>query len=117
METLLQDLRFGMRMLRKSPGFAIVHCSRMALGALPRNVLAMVVKEGLWLTAAGILAGVVCAALLTRVMTTLMFGVSATDPAVYLGISALLLAVALAACYLPARRATKVDPMVALRCE
>jgi putative ABC transport system permease protein len=90
---------------------------RMALGALPRNVLVMVLGEGLWLTLAGILGGVACAALLTHLMTTLLFGVSATDPAVYAGISGLLLAVALAACFLPARRATKVDPMVALRYE
>jgi len=90
---------------------------RMALGATRRELLLMVMREGATLTLAGLIFGLVGAMLLTRVMSSLLFGVSATDPFVYVGISALLLAVALAACYLPARRSTKVDPMVALRCE
>jgi putative ABC transport system permease protein len=90
---------------------------RMALGAKRRELLLMVLREGAMLTAAGLVCGLVGAVLLTRVMASLLFGVSSTDPYVYAAISALLLTVALAACYLPARRATKVDPMVALRYE
>jgi putative ABC transport system permease protein len=90
---------------------------RMALGAKRLDVLVIVLREGVTLTAAGLICGLVGALLLTRMMASLLFGVSTTDPGVYVGISLLLLMVATAACYLPARRATKVDPMVALRCE
>ena len=90
---------------------------RMALGALPRDLLLMVLNEGVRLTALGIAAGLFGAALLTRAMASLLFGVSTMDPAVYLTISALLLAVAIVACYLPARRAMGLDPIVALRHE
>ena len=77
----------------------------------------MVLREGVTMTAAGLLCGLAGAVVLTRLMASLLFGVSATDPGVYVGISLLLLSVAVAACYLPARRATRIDPMVALRCE
>jgi putative ABC transport system permease protein len=90
---------------------------RMALGAVERDVLALVVRQGFWLTAAGLGAGVASALALTRLMRSMLFSVSATDPAVFGGIVALLGAVALAACYLPARRATRVSPLVALRQE
>ena len=90
---------------------------RMALGALPRDLLLMVLNEGVRLTALGIAAGLFGAGLLTRAMASLLFGVSTMDPAVYLTISALLLAVAIVACYLPARRAMGLDPIVALRHE
>ena len=90
---------------------------RMALGAKRRQLLLMVLREGAMLTVAGLVCGLAGAVLMTRVMASLLFGVSATDPFVYVGISVLLLLVALAACYLPARRATLVDPMVALRWE
>jgi putative ABC transport system permease protein len=90
---------------------------RMALGAKRRDLLVMVLREGVTLTVAGLLCGLVGAAFLTRVMSSILFGVSSTDPSVYLGISFLLVTVTLAACYLPARRATRVDPMVALRYE
>jgi putative ABC transport system permease protein len=90
---------------------------RMALGAKRRDLLVMVLREGVTLTVAGLVCGLVGAAFLTRVMSSILFGVSTTDPSVYLGISFLLLTVTLAACYLPARRATRVDPMVALRYE
>jgi putative ABC transport system permease protein len=90
---------------------------RMALGAKRRDVLVMVVREGLALLFAGIAGGLAAAILLTRMMRSLLFGVDNTDPAVYIGISLVLFLVALLACYLPASRATRVDPMVALRYE
>jgi putative ABC transport system permease protein len=90
---------------------------RMALGAAPSDLLLMVLREGIMLTILGIVGGTIGALFLTRVMASLLFGISPTDPVVYVAISALLLAVSIAACYLPARRATRVDPVVALRNE
>jgi ABC-type antimicrobial peptide transport system permease subunit len=90
---------------------------RMALGGLPRDVLAMVLREGLGLTLVGLACGIAGAILLTRVMSNVLFGVSPSDPGVYAGISALLALVAVAACWIPARRAMRVDPMIALRYE
>jgi ABC-type antimicrobial peptide transport system permease subunit len=90
---------------------------RIALGAKRSNVLGMTLTQGLRLIGAGLLLGLVGALLLTRVMSSLLFGISATDPLTFLGISLVLLAVALLATYLPALRATKVDPMIALRAQ
>ena len=90
---------------------------RMALGARRTDVLQMTVKAGLKLVGAGMLLGVAAAFVLTRVMATLLYGISATDPITFAGISLVLLAVAIFASYVPALRATKVDPIVALRAQ
>jgi putative ABC transport system permease protein len=90
---------------------------RIALGAKPRDVINLIVARGMGLTIIGAAAGLILSAALTRLMSTLLFGVGATDPLTFVCVSFLLLAVALLACYVPARRATKVDPIIALRYE
>jgi putative ABC transport system permease protein len=90
---------------------------RLALGAQRREVLALILRQGVRLTISGVGLGLLMAWAVTRWLTTLLYSVSATDPWIFGGVALLLSAVALLACYLPARRATKVDPLVALRHE
>jgi predicted permease len=88
---------------------------RMALGAQPRQVLGLVLKQGMLLALIGAAVGVLVALPVARLASGLLYGVSATDPLTYGGITLLLMGVALLACYVPARRATRIDPLVALR--
>jgi ABC-type antimicrobial peptide transport system permease subunit len=89
----------------------------MSLGAQPSQVLRLVMGQGAKLALAGIVVGIAAALALTRLMRSLLFEVSPADPLTFAGIAVLLVAVALAACYIPARRAMRVDPMTALRYE
>jgi putative ABC transport system permease protein len=89
----------------------------MALGAQARDVLGMVLSQGILLTAAGLATGLIGALVFTRVLRATLYGVTSNDPVTYAIVALVLVTVTLAACYLPARRATRVDPMVALRHE
>jgi putative ABC transport system permease protein len=90
---------------------------RLALGANTSDVLSLTIGQGMLLVFIGSLIGVALALGLTRLAKSLLFGVNAADPLIYIGVIVLLAAVALIACYIPARRATKIDPVVALRNE
>jgi len=90
---------------------------RMALGASRRDVLRLALGQGMRLVLFGVAIGTAASLAVARVMKSLLFGLSATDPVTYAGVASLLAIVALLACWIPARRATKVDPMIALRCE
>ena len=88
---------------------------RVALGAQPGNILGLVVRQGMELAAIGIVGGLIGSLVLTRAMTSLLFGVSSTDAVTFSSVALILGLVAFAATVIPARRATSVDPMVALR--
>jgi predicted permease len=90
---------------------------RRALGAQDSDVFKLVISQGVVVAVAGVAVGVIASLLLTRLIKTLLYGVSATDPVIFISISLLLMGISLLACYLPARRAVRVDPMVALRHE
>jgi putative ABC transport system permease protein len=90
---------------------------RLALGAQSRNILRMVLRQGLGLAIAGAAVGLVCALIVSHLMAGLLYGVRPTDPLTFAGVALLLIGVALLACYIPARRAIRVDPLVALRHE
>jgi putative ABC transport system permease protein len=90
---------------------------RMAMGAGQRSILRMILRQGVWIISAGVLSGLALAVAMARLVGNFISGVSPYDPLTYLSVSALLMLVALFACYIPARRATRVDPMVALRYE
>ena len=90
---------------------------RLALGAQRRNILRMVLRQGLGLAVTGAAVGLACALIVSHLMAGLLYGVRPTDPVTFAGVALLLIGVAMLACYIPARRAIRVDPLVALRHE
>jgi putative ABC transport system permease protein len=90
---------------------------RMALGAQTSDVLKLVLLQGMRLVLIGLLVGLAWASALTQILSSQLYGITVTDPATFMGVSTVLIVVTLLACYFPARRATKVDPLVALRYE
>jgi len=90
---------------------------RISIGAQRRDILRLILEQGLALSVLGVFAGLVLALLGTRLAADMLYGVTATDPATFTVIALVLVIVAVLACYFPARRATKVDPMIALRAE
>jgi len=126
--TLLLGLFAGLATLLSAVGiFGVMNYSvalrtreiglRLAVGAQPRQVLLLILKQGFWLTIAGVVLGLAAAFALTRLLSGLLFGVAAVDVTTFATISLLLVAVSLLACYLPARRAMRIDPLSALRYE
>jgi putative ABC transport system permease protein len=119
-----QDVRYALRQLARAPGFALSYDVsqrakeigiRMALGADRRAVLGLVLRGGLGMAALGVTAGAALASGIAHIADGLLFGVSAYDPATYIGLAMLLWVSAVAAAYVPARRATVLDPVTSLR--
>ena len=115
-DALRQDLAYARRRLRQPPGFTLV-AVRIALGARREELLRMVLGEALLLGTVGVAVGLAFALLLSRVIASMLFSLSPRDPATLGGVAVLLLVTALLASYVPARRATRVDPVIALRSE
>jgi ABC-type antimicrobial peptide transport system permease subunit len=126
--TLLMSAFAGLALVLAAVGiYGVINCSvaerileigiRMALGATRRTVMRMVLTQALTLTGAGVAAGALGAWLLTRLMKTLLFGVPPFDPFTFVAVSALLTLVAALAAWIPGLRATRIDPVVALRSE
>jgi putative ABC transport system permease protein len=90
---------------------------RLAIGATPRDILKMVLRQGFGIVGLGVVIGLAAAFAGTRLLADLFYGITPSDPITYASVATLLLAVALLACWLPARRATRVSPLVALRFE
>jgi ABC-type antimicrobial peptide transport system permease subunit len=90
---------------------------RIALGASSRNILSLVIRQGMVLAVSGVTIGLAAAFVLARLIRSLLFGVEATDPITLAGISLLLAMITLLACYIPAQRAARIDPLISLRCE
>jgi putative ABC transport system permease protein len=89
----------------------------MSVGAERRDIYRLILGQGFALSLVGLLGGLIAALAVTRLVGSLLYGVSATDPATFISVALLLIGVALLACFFPARRATRVDPMIALRVE
>jgi ABC-type antimicrobial peptide transport system permease subunit len=128
MMTFLMGIFAGLALLISASGIAAVMALsvsqrtreigvRMALGARRRSVVGMVVRQGIVLTMAGIVAGMLFAALLTKLLASLLYGTSPTDPLTFAAIPVVFLLVAAMACFVPARQATSIDPLTALRQE
>jgi len=117
MQTLLQNLRYGARNPYVTAQRIHEIGIRMALGAQRTDILHNVFRQGFKVVAVGVGAGLVAAFAAARLVRNFLVGVGATDPLTYAAVSCLLILVALFACWVPARRATRVDPLVALRYE
>ena len=90
---------------------------RMAIGAEPREIMRSVLKQGVWLALIGLGAGLAASLVLARAMRSLLYGVGAIDPLVIISMALVIIALSIAASYIPARKASRVDPTLALRCE
>jgi len=130
-----QEQRFTMRLMAAFAGLALLLAAvgiygvisyavsrrtheigvRMALGATPRNVVRLIIGQGMRVVMAGVAAGLIGALLVTRLMTNVVYGVRVTDPLTYGAVALLLTVVALLASYIPARRATRIDPLTSMR--